>query len=63
MTLAARLVAINVFLLPLFAYQNRQFFMPGSMVRDIECQLLTFVSPLCWIELGKFLCNWQALWD
>ena len=54
LSLAIRLVVINVFLLPLFSYLNRQFFMPSGLLRNVEGKMLAFLTPVSWSKLGMF---------
>ncbi len=52
--LAIRMVIVNVFLYTLFAYPNRHFFMPSSLLREVEAKTLSFMTPICWCKLGMF---------
>ena len=54
MSLATRIVVANVFLLTLFSYPNRQFFMPSRQLREVESKLLRFLTPIAWAKLGLF---------
>ena len=54
MSLALRIVVVNVFLYPLFSYPNRHFFMPVSVLKDVERKVLGFLTPVCWSKLGLF---------
>ena len=46
MSLPVRVLTVNVFLAPLFAYQNRHFFMPARLLREVEARMLRFISPV-----------------
>ena len=54
LSLAIRLVVVNVFLFPLFSYLNRQFFMPTAVLRGVERKVLAFTTPVAWSKLGMF---------
>jgi len=52
MSLATRLVVVNVFLWTLFSFQDRHFLMPAHMARDVQRRVLRFLSPVTWCKLG-----------
>ena len=52
LSIVARIVATNIFLNTLFAYQNRLFFMPAALLREFEQQFLRFITPTPWLKLG-----------
>ena len=54
MSLAVRLVTINVFMFSLFAFQNRHFVMPQSILRQVNAHVLRFLMPVPWAKLGIF---------
>ena len=54
MSLATRMLVVNIFLFSLFSYQNRLFFMPSGTLRSIESKVLGFLTPIAWAKLGMF---------
>ena len=54
MPLPMRIVAANVFLLSLFAYQNGHFLMPLQTVRYVNRQLLRFLTRVPFAKLQLF---------
>ena len=52
--IVAGIVVVNVFLYSLFSYQNRLFFMPGRLVKEVERRVLNFLTPVSWSKLGLF---------
>jgi len=56
MSVATRIVIANVFLVSLFQYPNRHFYMPGEVVSRIKNQLLNFLTRTKFTKLG-LLCH------
>ena len=54
LSLAMRIVVVNVFLWTLFAYLNRHFFMPRKVLQTVENRVLQFLTPVTWSKLGIF---------
>ena len=55
LTVAIRIAVSNVFLVSLlktlFAYPNRHFWMPWTVVQRVEAALLKFIAPIGWVKL------------
>ena len=51
LTVAIRIAVANVFLVSLFAYPNRHFWMPWTVVQRVEAALLKFIAPIGWVKL------------
>ena len=54
MSLAVRIMVVNVFLWSLFSFQNRHFFMPRPLLQQLQTQALRFLTPVTWCSLGFF---------
>ena len=50
LSLAMRVLVVNIFMFTLFSYPNRQFFMPRVLLQEIERSL----TPITWTKLGMF---------
>ena len=59
--MVARVVTVNVFLSTIFTYQNRIFFMPARILKEVENTILNFICPMPWLKLG-FLCVVKSLY-
>ena len=55
LSLAMRVLVVNIFMFTLFSYPNRQFFMPSVFLQEIEWKVLRFLTPITWAKLGMFL--------
>ncbi len=51
-SMVTRIIVVNVFLVSLFSYVNRLFFMPAKVLREVEKRLLNFLTPVAWTKLG-----------
>ena len=51
MMLAVRIMAANVFLITLFAYSNRHFYMPEHILHHVESRVTDFIVPIRWIKV------------
>ena len=54
LSLAMRVLVVNIFMFTLFSYPNRQFFMPRVLLQEIERKVLRFLTPITWSKLGMF---------
>ena len=54
LSLAMRVLVVNIFMFTLFSYPNRQFFMPRVLLQEIERKVLRFLTPITWAKLGMF---------
>ena len=54
LSLAMRVLVVNIFMFSLFSYPNRQFFMPRVLLQEIERKVLRFLTPITWAKLGMF---------
>ena len=55
LSLAMRVLVVNIFMFTLFSYPNRQFFMPRVLLQEIERKVLRFLTPITWTKgLGMF---------
>ena len=54
MSLAVRIMVVNVFLWSLFSFQNRHLFMPRPLLQQLQAQALRFLTPVTWCSLGFF---------
>ena len=54
MSLAVRVMVVNVFLWSLFSFQNRYFLMPRTLLQEVQHQALRFLTPVTWSCLGLF---------
>ena len=61
LSIAMRILVVNVFLWGLFSFPNRHFLMPLHLVRRVQCAALRFITPVPWVKLG-FLCHVSAVY-
>ena len=61
LSLAARIVVVNVFLQSLFSFQNRHFMMPRDLVRQVQSKILKFLTRMPWVKLGMF-CHMHVIY-
>ena len=54
LSLAMRVLVVNIFMFSLFSCPNRQFFMPRVLLQEIERKVLRFLTPITWAKLGMF---------
>ena len=54
LSLAMRVLVVNIFMFTLFSYPNRQFFMPRVLLQEIERKVFRFLTPITWAKLGMF---------
>ena len=54
LSLAMRVLVVNIFMFTLFSYPNRQLFMPRVLLQEIERKVLRFLTPITWTKLGMF---------
>ena len=54
LSLAMRVLVVNIFMFTLFSYPNRHFFMPRVLLQEIERKVLRFLTPITWAKLGMF---------
>ena len=54
MSFARRIIVINSFLVSLFSFVNRFFYMPTRLLHFVENQLLFFMSHVAFTPLGVF---------
>jgi len=52
MSLAVHILTVNVFLTTLLAYPHRHFFMSSRLLREVENQILGFITPIRWVKRG-----------
>ncbi len=61
MSLAVKIIAVNVFLYSLFGFVNRHFLMPQVLLDRVQSRVLRFLTPVTWAKLGLF-CHLDALY-
>ena len=54
LSLAMRVLMVNIFMFTLFSYPNRHFFMPRVFLQEIERKVLRVLTPITWTKLGMF---------
>ena len=61
MSLPNRIFAVNVYIVPLFSYINRFFFMPDRLVSIVNQAILRFLTPVLYVRLNM-LCHVKYLY-
>ena len=54
LSLAMRVLVVNIFMFTLFSYPNRHFFVQRVLLQEIERKALRFLTPITWTTLGMF---------
>ena len=54
LSLALRVLVVNIFMFTLFSYPNRHFFMPRVLLQEVERKALRFLTSITWTKLGMF---------
>ena len=54
LSLAMRVLVVNIFMFTLFSYPKRQFFMPRVLLQEIERKVFRFLTPITWAKLCMF---------
>ena len=62
LSLAMRVLVVNIFMFTLFSYPNRQFFMPRVLLQEIERNVLRFLTPITLGQTRNVLGSWRVVW-
>ena len=54
LSLAMRVLVVNVFMFYTFLVPKLTFFMPRVLLQEIERKVLRFLTPITWAKLGMF---------
>ena len=51
LTVAMRTAVANVFMVSLFSYANRHFWMPAEVLQQAESMIGAFIAPIGWVKV------------
>ena len=62
LSLAMRVLLVNIFTYTLSSYPNRHFFMPRVLLQEVERKALRFFDANHMDQIGNVLGRWHTVW-
>ena len=62
LSLAMRVLVVNIFMFTLFPCPNRHFFMPRVLLQEVERKALRFLTPHHMDQIGNVLGSRHIVW-